>query len=60
MLETGQTPASHGVVRWWLIDLAHWKRHAFGLSITQQALRHQRTTSGILTLCLVIGRLLNY
>jgi hypothetical protein len=59
-VESGPIPASHGVVRWRLINLAHWVRHAFGLSITQQTLRHQRTTSGILTLCLVIERPLNH
>jgi hypothetical protein len=53
-------PASSGVVRWRLIDLAHWVRDAFSLSITQQTLRNQRTTRGILTLCLVIGRVLNH
>lgn len=34
----GPIPASHGIVRWRLIDLAQWARDEFGLSITKQTL----------------------
>jgi transposase len=36
MVEAGPIPASHGVVRWRLIDLAQWVRDEFGVSITKQ------------------------
>jgi transposase len=38
MVETGPTPAIHGVVRWRLIDLAQWLFEEYGLSIAKQTL----------------------
>ncbi len=41
MVETGPTPAIHGVVRWRLIDLAQWLFEEYGLSIAQQTLSRE-------------------
>src|SRR5260370_41155723 len=38
IVESGPTPAVHGVVRWRLIDLAPWGFDEFRLSITKQTL----------------------
>ena len=46
MVEAGQIPASHGVVRWRLIDLAQWVRDDFGLSITKQTLSREMRALG--------------
>jgi transposase len=40
-VEAGPIPASHGVVRWRLIDLAQWIWDEFGLSITKQTLSRE-------------------
>lgn len=41
IVESGPIPASHGVVRWRLIDLAYWVRDESGLSITKQTLSRE-------------------
>lgn len=38
IVEVGPTPAIHGVVRWRLVDLAHWVFENFGISISVQTL----------------------
>ena len=45
-MESGPIPASHGVVRWRLIDLAQWVRDTFGLSITKQTLSREMRALG--------------
>ena len=42
----GPIPASHGVVRWRLIDLAQWIWDEFGLSITKQTLSREMRALG--------------
>lgn len=39
IVESGSIPASHGVVRWRLIDLVEWVSDELGLSITKQTMR---------------------
>jgi transposase len=46
MVEAGPIPASHGVVRWRLIDLAQWVHDEFGLSITKQTLSREMRALG--------------
>ena len=46
MVEAGPIPASHGVVRWRLIDLAQWIWDEFGLSITKQTLSREMRAMG--------------
>ena len=46
IVESGPIPASHGVVRWRLIDLAQWVRDTFGLSITKQTLSREMRALG--------------
>jgi transposase len=46
IVESGPIPASHGVVRWRLIDLAQWVRDEFGLSITKQTLSREMRALG--------------
>jgi transposase len=46
MVEAGPIPASHGVVRWRLIDLAQWIWDEFGLSITKQTLSREMRALG--------------
>ena len=45
-VEAGPIPASHGVVRWRLIDLAQWIWDEFGLSITKQTLSREMRSLG--------------
>jgi transposase len=45
-VEAGPIPASHGVVRWRLIDLAQWVWDEFGLSISKQSLSREMRTLG--------------
>jgi transposase len=45
-VEAGPIPASHGVVRWRLIDLAQWIWDEFGLSITKQTLSRELRSLG--------------
>lgn len=44
--EAGPIPASHGVVRWRLIDLAQWIWDEFAISISKQTLSRELRTSG--------------
>lgn len=37
-VESGPTPAIHGVVRWRLVDLSQWMWEAFGVSVSRQTL----------------------
>lgn len=46
IVEAGPIPASHGVVRWRLIDLAQWIWDEFGLSISKQTLSRELRGSG--------------
>jgi transposase len=46
IVEAGPIPASHGVVRWRLIDLAQWVWDEFGLSITKQTLSREMRALG--------------
>jgi len=41
IVEAGPIPASHGVVRWRIIDLAQWLWDEFKISISKQALGHE-------------------
>lgn len=41
IVESGPIPASHGVVRWRLIDLAAWVWDEFGISISKQTLSRE-------------------
>jgi transposase len=45
-VEAGPIPASHGVVRWRLIDLAQWIWDEFGLSISKQSLSREMRALG--------------
>jgi transposase len=45
-VEAGPIPASHGVVRWRLVDLAQWIWDEFGLSITKQTLSREMRALG--------------
>jgi transposase len=47
IVETGPTPAIHGVVRWRLIDLAQWLFEEYGLSIAKQTLSREMRTLGL-------------
>jgi len=38
MIESGPIPAVHGVVRWRLVDLAHWIFEEFRISVAKQTL----------------------
>jgi transposase len=46
IVESGPIPASHGVVRWRLIDLAQWIWDEFRLSISKQTLSRELRGSG--------------
>ena len=46
IVEDGPIPASHGVVRWRLIDLAGWVWDEFGISISPQTLSRELRGSG--------------
>jgi transposase len=46
VVESGPTPAVHGVVRWRLVDLAQWAFDAFGLSISKQTLSRELRALG--------------
>jgi transposase len=45
-LESGPIPAIHGVVRWRLIDLAHWLFEEFRISISKQTLSRELRAMG--------------
>lgn len=46
IVEAGPIPAAHGVVRWRLIDLAHWVWDEFALSISKQTLSRELRALG--------------
>lgn len=45
-VDAGPIPASHGVVRWRLIDLAQWIWDEYGLSISKQSLSREMRSLG--------------
>ena len=46
MIESGPIPAVHGVVRWRLIDLAHWIFEEFRITVAKQTLRRELRSMG--------------
>ena len=46
VVEAGPIPASHGVVRWRLVDLAQWVWDEFGISISKQTLSRELRDAG--------------
>ena len=46
MIESGQIPAVHGVVRWRLIDLAQWIFEEFRITIAKQTLSRELHAMG--------------
>jgi hypothetical protein len=46
MIESGPIPAVHGVVRWWLIDLAQWIFEEFRIAIAKQTLSRELRALG--------------
>ena len=46
MIESGPIPAVHGVVRWRLIDLAHWIFEEFRITIAKQTLSRELRCMG--------------
>jgi transposase len=46
VVEDGPMPAVHGVVRWRLIDLAHWLFEEFRISISKQTLSRELRNMG--------------
>jgi transposase len=47
IVESGPTPAVHGVVRWRLIDLAQWVFDEFRISISKQTLSRELRALGL-------------
>jgi hypothetical protein len=45
-VEDGPIPAIHGVVRWRLVDLAHWVFEEFRVSISKQTLSRELRVMG--------------
>ena len=46
MIESGPIPAVHGVVRWRLVDLAHWIFEEFRISVAKQTLSRELRAMG--------------
>jgi transposase len=46
MIESGPTPAIHGVVRWRIVDLCYWIFEEFGVSVSKQTLSRQLRAMG--------------
>lgn len=46
IVEAGPIPAAHGVVRWWLCDLAQWIWDEFELSVTRHTLGRELRAMG--------------
>jgi transposase len=46
MIESGPIPAVHGLVRWRLIDLAHWIFEEFRITIAKQTLSRELRSMG--------------
>ena len=47
IVESGPIPAVHGVVRWRLIDLAHWVFEEFRIAISKQTLSRELRAMGL-------------
>lgn len=46
IIESGPTPAIHGVVRWRLVDLCQWLFEQFRISVSKQTLSRQLRAMG--------------
>lgn len=46
IVESGPIAASHGVVRWRLVDLAHWVWEEFGIRVSKQTLSRELRAMG--------------
>jgi transposase len=46
MIESGPTPAVHGVVRWRIVDLCQWLFEEFRISVSKQTLSRQLRAMG--------------
>ena len=46
MIESGPTPAIHGVVRWRIVDLCYWIFEEFRVSVSRQTLSRQLRAMG--------------
>ena len=46
IVESGPTPAIHGVVRWRVVDLCHWIFEEFRVSVSKQTLSRQLRAMG--------------
>lgn len=46
IVESGPTPASHGVVRWRLVDLAQWVWDEFAVRVSKQTLSRELRAMG--------------
>jgi transposase len=46
MIESGPTPAIHGVVRWRIVDLCYWISEEFRVSVSKQTLSRQLRAMG--------------
>ena len=46
IVEAGPIPASHGVVRWRLVDLVQWDWDEFGIAISKQTLSRELREAG--------------
>ena len=46
MIESGPTPAVHGVVRWRLVDLCYWLFEKFRISVSKRTLSRQLRAMG--------------
>jgi len=46
VIASGPTPAIHGVVRWRLIDLCHWLRDEFKVTLAKQTLSRELRAMG--------------
>ncbi len=46
IIESGPTPAIHGVVRWRIIDLCQWLYEEFRVSVAKQTLSRELRTMG--------------
>ena len=47
VIESGPTPAIHGVVRWRIIDLCQWLHDEFGISVAKQTLSRELRAMGM-------------
>ena len=47
IIESGPTPAIHGVVRWRIVDLCQWLYEEFRVSVAKQTLSRELRTMGV-------------